>query len=551
MNRNNINTNFIVFIVIAFFYLIGNLLWYKLNTPIIIQGIYNNYFFRVLQEGEFFFEITPLIIWIMKGCLKIFGNKYFDLEIIFMNYFFFLIALYFINKICIEIKDKQTGIIAMILFALTPAVYGASRQYGHHDYHIMCISILNIYALIRTDYFINRKWSVFYGISVGVGLLAKDAFLAYFFVPYMYFVIKSLMEKANRRQKIINIITTILTGSLIAGCHYFNLDVIVKILKDPLVESHYSLFSFEGIRIFTTGLSEYLLSFPIFLLFLISVFLYILKYKNIKYKYIIFLWFITPWIVLMLMRHHKQPDYGLGLIPPIIIIVSLYISNIKNILYKKILSIVLVIVCLLQYISFSYGINIGLSDLKIHLKDYNFYYYDINYGNGTYYPNMLTYNRENGYYCISMVKYLEENFKDKTIFVYKDSGTEYFDNSELATMLKLKKCDALIYFDDIIQSEVIVFNKGQSILENFAIEREKIKLEESLIPYNIKELENNILSIIDILKYNYIVLDEFDLNVNDTSIDENHIIVLGRKDLFEENYKLKYKYRFIRFDKHR
>ena len=83
-------------------------------------------------------------------------------------------------------------------------------------------------------------------------------------------------------------------------------------------------------------------------------------------KYIIFLWFITPWIVLMLMRHHKQPDYGLGLIPPIIIIVSLYISNIKNILYKKILSIVLVIVCLLQYISFSYGINIGLSDLKIH-----------------------------------------------------------------------------------------------------------------------------------------------------------------------------------------
>ena len=164
---------------------------------------------------------------------------------------------------------------------------------------------------------------------------------------------------------------------------------------------------------------------------------------------------------------------------------------------------------------------------------------------------MLTYNRENGYYCISMVKYLEENFKDKTIFVYKDSGTEYFDNSELATMLKLKKCDALIYFDDIIQSEVIVFNKGQSILENFAIEREKIKLEESLIPYNVKELENNILSIIDILKYNYIVLDEFDLNVNDTSIDENHIIVLGRKDLFEENYKLKYKYRFIRFDKHR
>lgn len=53
--RDNSNTNYIVFIIIAVFYLFGNLLWYKLNTPIIIQGEYNNYFTRALIEGEFFF----------------------------------------------------------------------------------------------------------------------------------------------------------------------------------------------------------------------------------------------------------------------------------------------------------------------------------------------------------------------------------------------------------------------------------------------------------------------------------------------------------------
>ena len=198
--KNIRNNNFVIFIIIAIFYLIGNLLWYKFNNPIIIQSAYNAYFLRALIENEYFFEIAPLIIWIMKGCLNIFGNKYVDLEIIFINYFFFLFALYFINKICIELKDNKTGIIAMILFALTPAVYGASRQYGHLDYHIMCVSLLNIYSLIKLENFTNRKWSIIYGISVGFGLLIKDAFLAYFFVPWLYIAITSLIEK-NKKQE--------------------------------------------------------------------------------------------------------------------------------------------------------------------------------------------------------------------------------------------------------------------------------------------------------------------------------------------------------------
>ena len=258
------NIALITFVIIAFFYLFGNLLWYKLNTPIIIQGIYNNYFSRSLIEEQFFFEITPLIVWIMKGCLIIFGNKYYDLEIIFINYFFFLMALCFINKICIEIKNKETGIIAMILFALTPCVYGASRQYGHHDYHVMCVLLLNIYALIKLENFTNRRWAIFYGISVGIGLLIKDTFLVYFFVPWMYVVIRSLKGVIeNKKSKIINILTTVTIGCLIAGCHYFRKEAIIKILKDPVLEQIHPYFSFENIRVFTIGIGEYLLSLPI------------------------------------------------------------------------------------------------------------------------------------------------------------------------------------------------------------------------------------------------------------------------------------------------
>jgi len=116
---------------------------------------------------------------------SVLGKEYFDLIIIFINYIFFLIPLYFIYKIGEETDSKESGQIAMILFALVPAVYGLSRQFGHKDYHIIAAITFNIYCLIKTDYFKDRKWSFIYGISVGLGLLVKKQFLAYFIMPFL------------------------------------------------------------------------------------------------------------------------------------------------------------------------------------------------------------------------------------------------------------------------------------------------------------------------------------------------------------------------------
>lgn len=51
---------------------------------------------------------------------------------------------------------------------------------------------------------------------------------------------------------------------------------------------------------------------------------------------------------------------------------------------------------------------------------------------------------------------------------------------------------------------------------------------------------------INYIKNNYVKLNEFDLDVNNIS-DENHIIVLGKKFLFQNNSKLKYEYKVLTF----
>ena len=122
------DSSLIIFFIISIWYLIGNIIWWKINTPIIPQGICALHFFDAFQNSWLYSLNAPLITWIIKGIFYVFGKEYFDLQIIILNYFFFLIALCFMYKIGLELKDKETGNIAMILFALTPAVYGLSRQ---------------------------------------------------------------------------------------------------------------------------------------------------------------------------------------------------------------------------------------------------------------------------------------------------------------------------------------------------------------------------------------------------------------------------------------
>ncbi|MDD5020648.1 MAG: glycosyltransferase family 39 protein [Endomicrobiaceae bacterium] len=373
----------IIFLFIAVVYIICNFIWWQSNTPVIPAGGSAEYFIYVFRgKGLSLHYIAPLVTWIMRGMFGVFGQKYFDLQIIFVNYIFFLIPLYFIYKIGTELKDRETGRIAMMLFALTPAVYGMTRQYGHHDYHIIAGITFNIYCLIKTNYFTDRKWSIIYGISTGIALLIKDFFAVYFFAPWLYMAIQSLKEKGCNRHIIINILLAIGAGSLIAGIHYFRLGIIMKMLYDPISNST-PIFLFENMRAMTIGLYEELLSPPLFILFLVGFVWFIWKYKNKRNKIIMLLWFLTPWTIIFFMPQHKVSEWGAGFIPAIILITSVYLSNIKIKNMKILILSLMLLIGVLQLYVFSYMpernfLNIGFKFKNHYISYYNnkFNYYD-------------------------------------------------------------------------------------------------------------------------------------------------------------------------------
>lgn len=375
------NSSFVIFLIISVWYAIGNFIYWYMYTPIFVSRMDIVHFNDIFIDGYLYLS-APLITWIMKLMFFVFGRHYYDLQIMIVNFFFFLIGLYFVYKIGLELKDKMTGNIAMLLFALTPAIYGLSRQYGHQDWHVMIAMTANIYCLIKLKFFEDRKWSMLYGITVGLGLLVKDEFLSYFFMPWLYVVIKSLIIKTDKN-KIINIFITIILGCLISSCHYFRIDIIEKVLNDSFIEQcDGSIFDFNNIRVITIGLSEYLLSPPIFILFVFGFIWTIFKYKDYK-KNVLLLWFIVPWIIIFFMPHFKAAEYGLGFVPAIILFASLYVSNIKKKRFKYAIIVFIVLIGILQYLNFSYKVcNIPPFNVKFYYKQNKIFYYDkvfINY----------------------------------------------------------------------------------------------------------------------------------------------------------------------------
>ena len=545
------NSSFVIFLIISIFYAITNFIWWYLNTPIIPIRISAFHFSDIFRDGYLYYN-APLITWIIKGIFFLFGKEYFDLQIIIVNYIFFFIILYFIYKIGVELKDKETGNITMVLFALTPTIYGLLRQYGHQDWHVMIAMIVNIYCLIKLNYFKNRKWSILYGISVGLGLLIKDAFLAYFFTPWVYVLVRSLVERIEGN-KIINILITILMGSLIAGCHYFRIQIINKIVMEPITEP-VSVFAFSSLRTMTIGLWEELLSPPIFLLFIFGFFWFVINYKN-KNKWIMILWFIVPWSIIMFMPHHKEVEYGAGFVPAIIVFVSLWLSSFRKILIKKAILIFCIIICLLQFFDFSFCDNTNLFSFKVNYKDN-----DISYYNKYYFEDAPFMSYKKSKYVIPFVNYYINNFNNKTFFIhhlYDKFQHENFDCWSIKLYLYTKNINCYEFKNDVDNADIVLCTeafdiRNRNFVFNIEEECEKENYERNKkhlfdVEYGVfdgNKIFEEVSLFSDKINNEYIMLDDFYLDENDKRL-KTHVYLLGKKELFEGKSNIKYPYKMM------
>ncbi|MDD3065061.1 MAG: glycosyltransferase family 39 protein [Endomicrobiaceae bacterium] len=410
------------------------------------------YFLDILNPVLFSQIHPPLLPLIMKFLFYVFGIHNYATIYMSVNIIFFIISLFFIYKIGEKINGISCGRISMILFSSVPAIYGLSRFYGRQDFHIISVLLMGIYFLIASDFFKNQKWTIFYAVSLGTGLLLRETFLG-FAMPFLLFFIVLAISRGIKKSQICNL-TIMAVISFVLYAFQFTQKLKFSLLYTPFMEQkNYETF-FSKIHTIVGGLSENILALPLFLLLVFSI-IFIFFRKKHKDTLIIMLLcgLIIPIIVALVIPHHKQQVYMVPLIPTIILLISTVVSYLK-INIRRILLILFIAVSFLQYIELSYGAKIWFCDYKFKFNDkFSFKYFN------KYDDNIMFYDIKKRAPYVALLEYLKYTENKKTLILAENYENADYVLQTLRAFILLNGFDNIIVNSSILNLYLPVYSR--------------------------------------------------------------------------------------------
>jgi 4-amino-4-deoxy-L-arabinose transferase-like glycosyltransferase len=138
------------------------------------------------------------------------------------NLIFMAVLIFSVYKIGQTLFNKKIGFLATFLVCVFPMVFGTSRMFLL-DFPVTAMVSLSIYFLIKSNYFHNIKYSIFFAVSLWFGLLTKETFFIFLLGPICYvfyrIVCSEFLDKKNRIAKFI---LSISAGVILSLPYYLN-----------------------------------------------------------------------------------------------------------------------------------------------------------------------------------------------------------------------------------------------------------------------------------------------------------------------------------------
>ncbi len=98
-----------------------------------------------------------------------------------------LLSTYGIGK---RVYDRNVGLLAAFLVSTFPLIFSLSRSF-YFEFALAAMVSLSIYLLLLTEGFRDRRYSLLLGISLGLGMLMKQSFIAFLIAPLAFVVARS------------------------------------------------------------------------------------------------------------------------------------------------------------------------------------------------------------------------------------------------------------------------------------------------------------------------------------------------------------------------
>ena len=387
------------------FHLITTYIWLKLDTMALLSDAARHYLTSLKISDLFGFRsfldvMNPLWLrhlpetanvgpphWppfsqaVVTPFYTIFGRAQ-DTAVLIQYAIFFLILIVSVYGIGKKLFSRNVGLLASFIVTMYPVVLNPyfDAQFGERVFNIdlplVAMVALSLWALLLTNSFRNRIWSILFGITLTLGWLTKIYFPLFIIGPALLVIFLSVPIKRwgfihnikEHKRRILNMLLGLI--AFLPAIWYWGqrIDSFNKYIVSHDVP-RYQYFPIT----FIEGMS--------FFLFIVSMiaFLYltylVIK-KSLSWKNIIFLllWIIIP-IILLSIPGIRYTRFIAPLLPAMALTSAWALVKIKFAKLKSCLVSLVIIFTLVQFFSFSFGIPplpAGEIDMEPYPQDFLF-----------------------------------------------------------------------------------------------------------------------------------------------------------------------------------
>ncbi len=331
-------------------------IWAHMMSEGSFQFPQNFQLFTIGQPG-----VSPLLSLLLTLNILIFGG---NIDVImYTNMLFLAILIYSLYNLGKIMSDRLTGFISVVVCLSFPAVFGMSRTMWC-EFPLMCVMTLSYYFLFKTDYFQNKKYSFLWVITMACGLFIKFTLPLYIFFPVFIYIVKSFLERKDRKQLIAMLLKCALLLFLVAGLWYMLSFYII-------LESRLQMFSGMHADLLINIQRLYsclcnLCIYPIFFFLFIASLVFML-FKPRFESYIIILGVLIPMIILVIVPEgsgFNSNRYFIPILPLIALCIGNLIALSNNKTVKHIIFFILIILSCTQFLL----VNLGLGGILLFSK---------------------------------------------------------------------------------------------------------------------------------------------------------------------------------------
>lgn len=291
----------------------------------------------------------------------------------FSNITFFIILIFSTYGIGKNLFNDKIGVLSAIIVSFFPGIFAFSRVYMV-DFPLASMVTLSWYFLLKTEKFTDTKYSLLFGLSAGLGMLAKFTYFIYI-LPYFIFLLPKIsnffnqssrkLDSKQKKGRLFNLtLALIVCLSISSFWYFFNLKRIflhhLSSNKGYILQTNLNYNLWFILKRFALILFMLLKQIDIlfFIIFLLSLVYAMLNLKKIEISYLL-LWFFIPILFLSMNTFLLFKRYMLPVLSAVAILISFLLFqtfqytknkfNFKEKVSWKFFLGFLILICLLGY----------------------------------------------------------------------------------------------------------------------------------------------------------------------------------------------------------